>query len=51
MGEQERQELIKFCVGAVEAIEGVIVPETEFSNMTDEELKKEADWFDYLMDK
>lgn len=51
MDERTRKELIAFCVGAVKAIEGVDVPETEFSNMTDEELKKEHEWLDYLLDK
>ncbi|AKQ08649.1 hypothetical protein PBC5_083 [Bacillus phage PBC5] len=51
MDEQKRKELIAFCVGAVEAIEGVKVSDEEFSKLEDDELQKEADWFDYLLDK
>ena len=51
MNEETREELIQFCIKAVKIIEGVDVKDDEFHKLEDDELQKEADWFDYLLGK
>lgn len=50
----KRRDLIKFCVLAMAELDGVEITDVEpdeFMNMSDEELQKEADWLNDLLDK
>lgn len=52
MSEKERQELIDFCFRARAELEGIELVEehrTEFENMSDEKLEKEADWLNEML--
>lgn len=46
-----RKEKESFVIRAVWEIEEGIVPISYFDNMTDEELDKEVEWYDYLLGK
>lgn len=49
-----RDELVKFCVWATAYLHGMHedeIDETEFMNMTDEQLEIEADWLDDMLGK
>lgn len=50
----DRDQLIKFCIEATAFLHGIHEDEidgTEFVNMTDEELEREADWLDDMLGK
>lgn len=54
MDNQEREQLIKFCIEATAYLHGVIVDyvdKLDFEKMSDEELKREADWLSDMLDK
>lgn len=52
MSAEERKKLVDFIVWATEVIEGVKVDPAHIDYMYDDEkLRKEADWYDYLLDK
>jgi hypothetical protein len=54
MTNEQRRDLIKFCVLAMADLHGVEITDVEpdeFMNMSDEELQKEADWLNDLLDK
>lgn len=54
MNAEERDGLIKFCMIARAEIEGIDVADIQADNfvqMSDEELKQEADWLDELLGK
>jgi hypothetical protein len=51
MTHEERSKLIKFIVDAVWEVEGAVIPAIILHQLSDEELVKEADWYDYLLDK
>jgi hypothetical protein len=46
-----RKEKIEWLVKAVEAVEGVKVPASQFELMSDRQLDLEMQWYDYLLDK
>jgi hypothetical protein len=46
-----RDEKIFLLIDWIEFIEGAIVPPSYFKDYTDEEIDKELEWYDYLMDK
>lgn len=47
----DREEMIKFIVAAIEAIEGVTVSPEHFKGYTELQLVEQMDWYDYLLDK
>lgn len=54
MDRKERVRLVKFCRWARAELEGLDESEIEISDltsMTPEELKREADWLDDMLDK
>lgn len=54
MDRKERVRLVKFCRWARAELEGVDESEIEISDLTSmkpEELQREADWLDQLLDK
>jgi hypothetical protein len=46
-----RAEKIDFLIRAVYVIEGVIISSTYYKSYTDEQLDKEVELYDYLLDK
>lgn len=54
MNQEEREGLMKFCVMATADLHGMEIQDVEvdkFAKMSDEELKKEADWLDDMLAK
>ena len=54
MTNEERRDLVLFCVHALAYLNDVSIEDVEpdeFLNMTDEQLEKEADWLDNLLNK
>lgn len=54
MTKEKREELVKFCVWATAYLHDVdesIVEESKFTKMSDDELQREADWLDNMLDK
>jgi hypothetical protein len=54
MTDEQRRDLVKFCVLATADLNGVEIVDVEpdkFLNMSDDELQREADWLDNLLDK
>lgn len=54
MNPEERNGLVRFCIMARADIEGIDIVDidpSEFNSMSDDELKKEADWLDDLLSK
>ena len=54
MTSEERKDLVSFCVHAIAYLNDVSIEDVEpnkFLNMTDEQLEKEADWLDNLLNK
>lgn len=54
MNNDKREQLIRFCIKATAELHGVpneSVSKPEFIVMSDEELQREADWLDGLLDK
>lgn len=54
MNEQDRQELINFCISVIADLNGVDVSDVEpgfLMEMSDDELIREADWLENLLNK
>lgn len=54
MDNDKREQLIRFCIKATALLNGVqeeLVSKTEFIIMNDDELQREADWLDDMLDK
>ena len=54
MTKEERKKLVKFCVWATAYLHDVdesIVNESRFTEMNDDELLREADWLDNMLNK
>ena len=54
MTQEERNKLVNFCVDAVAYLEdrpSKDIDETVFTEMSDEDLIVEADWYDGILDK
>jgi hypothetical protein len=47
----DRKELIDFIIAAMWEIEGVELHPHDFWNHSDEDLEKEAEWYDHLLNK
>lgn len=46
-----REQKVQFIVDSIYQIEGALVPPAEFEEMTEDELSKEVEWYEYLWTK
>lgn len=54
MSTEERESLVSFCVVATAALHGILPMEIDpkpFEDLSDEELMRESDWLDEMLDK